>query len=511
MHPTIRALLAESPLRLTLLERGADGALDLAVSWAHGSDLPDPTPFLDAGQILLTTGTQFLDGVAAPPDYVERLARAGIAGLGFGTEVATSGTPTDLVAACAAVGLPLFEVPYEVPFIAIARSIADSVAAAEHARDSWALGAMRAIAFAALKPDGLSATLDELARQLNRPVVLFDANGAAAHESPSGMPPEARHDVAAEARRLLARGQRSSSTVRPGADTAVLQTIGRRSELRGVLAVAGHGDLDASDQTVVTSVVALVGLALEQGREATRARAAVRSTAIRVLLDGRPDVARVVLGELGEDVPAGELAVVRLTSGAERAGDGLDDDSPVIRRALGERFAGALCADLDGTTVAIGPPRLLEDAVEHLASEANGTRTVRAGISAPADRGDLARADREARAALDATTARVPVLRSADLTARGVDWLLGRAESREIASAVLRPIAADPSLIASLEAWLEANGQTDPAARRLGVHRHTLRARISTIERLIDRDLASFEARTEAWIGLHALRSPPPA
>ncbi|PSL37043.1 purine catabolism regulator [Labedella gwakjiensis] len=510
MHPTVRALLAEPSLRLTLLGAGDDQAIDAPVSWAHGSDLPDPTPFLDAGQILLTTGTQFLSGDADPAGYVSRLARAGVAALGFGTEVATAGTPPDLIAACAAVGLPLFEVPYEIPFIAIARSIADRVAAAEHARDAWALGAMRAIAFAALKPDGLAATVDELERVLDRTVLLFDARAEVTHGSRASErvdetgTNDAVDAVVAEARRLLSRGQRSSSTLHPGGQTAVLQTIGRRAELRGVLAVIGRADLDASDQTVVTSVVALVGLALEQGREVSRARAGVRAAAARVLLDGRADLADVVLDELGERTPAGELVVAHLRVVGRRPHG---ETTPSIPTPVEGGDARVLVASLGDDVVVIGPVSGVEATIEQIRSAQDDPGAVRAGLSTVATRDDLARADREARAALDAASSAEPRVRAADLTTRGVDWLLDRPGSRELASAVLRPLSEDPVLLESLEAWLVANGQTDPAARRLGVHRHTLRARISTIERLIGRDLSGVEARTEAWIALRAIRS----
>ena len=55
--------------------------------------------------------------------------------------------------------MPLFEVPYRTPFIAVARANAEAIAAQAYARRSWALAAQRAIALAALRPDGLGATV----------------------------------------------------------------------------------------------------------------------------------------------------------------------------------------------------------------------------------------------------------------------------------------------------------------------------------------------------------------
>jgi purine catabolism regulator len=504
MHPTVRALLAEPSLRLTVLEAGVDGALDAEVSWAHSSDLVDPTPFLDAGQVLLTTGTQFAVDDAHYDEYVGRLAALGIAALGFGTEVVTEGTPDALVAACAAVGLPLFEVPYQVPFIAIGRAVADRVAAAEHARDTWALGAMRSISFAALRPDGLGATLAELARQLDRSVLLVDASGGVTHDEPgnaSALATDDRESITSEAARLLKRGQRSSSTMHLGDLTVTLQTIGRRSELRGILAVAGERELDAADQTVVTSVVALVGVALEQGRVLSRARGSVRSAAVRALLDGRPDLAAAVLAELGEQLPAGDvvLARIRAETGGGADAERREHDRSILDAHLHSDLDADLDADLDGHRILIGPPAAVE-----AAAATTARNRARAGISTLVPIEELPRAFREAGAALDATSPEHPVARAGDLGARGVDWLLDRPGSREIAAAVLQPIADDAVLLSSLAGWLEANGQIDPAARRLGIHRHTLRSRLSTIERALGRDLSSVATRTDLWIALRA-------
>src|SRR5215207_6030086 len=116
VKPTVQTLLDRTELALTLLTPGRalpDGALDAGVPWAHSSDLADPTPFLEAGTLLLTTGTQFgsdsgSDDRAGFDAYVARLRLGGIVALGYGTEVVREGTPDELVAACTTHGLPLF-------------------------------------------------------------------------------------------------------------------------------------------------------------------------------------------------------------------------------------------------------------------------------------------------------------------------------------------------------------------------------------------------------------------
>ncbi len=179
--PTLRALLGRRDLQLRLALDEAElptGVLDRAVRWVHSSDLKDPTPFLSEGLVLLTTGTQFSgDSPTDDDEYVARLHARGVVGLGFGTEVVRDGIPAPLAAACLAAGMPLFEVPYRTPFIAVARAGAEAIAAEAYARRSWSLAAQRAVSLAALRPDGLSATLAELSRQLDAWVGLYDAAG----------------------------------------------------------------------------------------------------------------------------------------------------------------------------------------------------------------------------------------------------------------------------------------------------------------------------------------------
>lgn len=162
--PTLRTLTERSDLRLRMVTDEASlapGALDRRVRWVHNSDLADPTPFLADDLVLLTTGTQFEDDTEIN-SYVARLVRRQVLGLGFGSGVHRDGVPEALVTACANYGLPLFEVPLDIPFLAIARAHAGAIAAEAYARRTWALDAQRALAVAALRPRGLEPTLAEL-------------------------------------------------------------------------------------------------------------------------------------------------------------------------------------------------------------------------------------------------------------------------------------------------------------------------------------------------------------
>jgi DNA-binding PucR family transcriptional regulator len=111
---TVESLIAELGLELV---SGQDAA-QTHVRWVHSTELPDPTPWLKGGELLLTTGLQ-LTGPKLQRELIERLADHDIAGLGFGTGFAHKRIPAALVGAARKRGFPVFEVPYELPFIAI--------------------------------------------------------------------------------------------------------------------------------------------------------------------------------------------------------------------------------------------------------------------------------------------------------------------------------------------------------------------------------------------------------
>jgi PucR family transcriptional regulator, purine catabolism regulatory protein len=115
---TVESLIGELGLELVCGRESAQAH----VRWVHSSELADPTPWLKGGELLLTTGLQ-LSGPKAQRELVERLAEHHIAGLGFGTGFAHKRLPAALVTAARARAFPLFEVPYELPFIAITERV----------------------------------------------------------------------------------------------------------------------------------------------------------------------------------------------------------------------------------------------------------------------------------------------------------------------------------------------------------------------------------------------------
>src|SRR5579872_4389494 len=154
---------------------GEDG-LELPVRWVHISELVDPTPWLSGGELLLTTGLQ-LDTPARQREFVARLADRQLAGLGFGTGFSHAQVPEALVEAAREREFPVFEVPYELPFIAITEAAFSKLVNEQYAVLRRALSAQERLERVVLSERGLEALAGTLATLVGASVLVFDARG----------------------------------------------------------------------------------------------------------------------------------------------------------------------------------------------------------------------------------------------------------------------------------------------------------------------------------------------
>lgn len=502
-QPTLQALLRRRDLDLRLVSHPAAlpvGALERPLRWVHSSDLADPTPFLSDDLALLTTGTQFdaaseRDSASDIGAYVARLADRGVLGLGFGTEVHRSGIPEALVDACALHGIPLFEVPYRTPFIAIARAHSEAIAAQAYARRSWALDAQRGLALAALRPRGLDAIITELSRRLGVWAGMFDAAGALLHSPARDAADRELLDALGErVAEVLARGLEAGQSLTLDGRTFLLSTVGRGGHLRGVIALE-IDTLDAEARAVVTSVIAMSGLALEQSEQLARSRRRLHSQLLRSLLTDDPSIARRVLGAL----PVAPIVVA------------VSGDAPATalvdwweRQRTEHGVASFLAESDDGVTMCVAAD---DDA---LLDELAARFGIRIGASEPDSYAAFSRSHAQALTALRQRST-PGAARFADAAGSSILSALATDEARLVAESRLAPLRAHDAgtgsgLEQSLRVWLEHDARAEQAATALGVHRHTLRSRIAQAGTLLDIDLSSFPARAELWALLETAR-----
>lgn len=496
MPPSINVLLRSRTLKLKLVAPDAGSpVLNEPVSWVHSSDLEDPTPFLDAGQLLLTDGTQFPVGQAIDPVYVQRLVDHGIAGLGFATQVIHGTLPPGLEEACRHHGLPLLEVPDRTPFIAIIRSVADDLAKEEHARAEWSLQAQRAISRAALRPDGLTSILGELERQLHSWVALYDAAGKYVRMPRNRpVPSEISPEVSEKVRHALDLGSRSASHLEVGGQSVTLQTLGRKGSLRGALVIGAIEPLDPARADIVNSVIGLASLALEQTRTLDTARRHLRAGVFEQLLAGSTDVALKTAQQVWGALPREPLLVT-----ASRQ----ESPSPNLLEALellADNHRGAVFYALRGEHLVVLAGTAHQDKVLELLS-----RHGSCGISAETTMEGLSGALEEATRALRrATELGRTAVEFSELSEGGMLGLLHEERAAPVARGLLQPLLAhdeaeQTELLATVREWFANNCIWDKTARHLGVHRHTLRNRIDAAGRILGLNLDNMRDRLELF------------
>lgn len=519
MLPTIAWLLSREQLRLSVVsghresEHAGAGEhphrpelLEAPISWVHSSDLDDPTPFLSSGNVLLTDGAQFGFDEAVErynyDAYVGRLVDAEIVGLGFATRFLHQGMPPGLAAACERAGLPLIDVPDRVPFIAVIREVADQIAAERSRRMEWSISAHKAISRAALKPTGLRSTLVELERQLSCWVGLFDATGAPLLV-PLQQPSTDRFaaPVRDEVARALRKGRRSSTSLTLDSGQVTIQTFGQSGQLRGALALGRGVPLDRAENELVTSVIALATLALEQNRELDTTRGQLRSALLELMLAGNVPVARATAHDVWGALPAEPLSVVAIARQV-RSHYVLDALESLALDSDGRVFF----AERDNTIVVIVGQGSERQQIAQLVAD----HGLAAGSAAAADYPGLGAALGQASHALHAGGRHPGLTDFADIADTGMLGVLHAAGAEQVAHRVLTPLVTfdaehSTALVDTLRSWLAHDCSWGPTAANMGVHRHTVRARIDQAAGILTLDLESFEGRLEVWAALRML------
>ena len=342
MPPTLAAVVRNSSLHLTVLA-GADH-LERPVRWVHTSELDDPTPFLEGGELLLTTGIKLGRSAKNLQAYVHRLADAGVVGLGLGVGLSHAEVPQPLVDAAAQRGLPLLRVPEPTPFIAISKVVSAALAAEQYEAVTTSFEAQEELTRAALGQNGTAAVVRKLAARLGGWAALYDSSGALSVVAPDWAARRAAR-LASEVDRLRRRPAPASAALQgrsPGFDTAdedfvVVQSLGADRRARGFLAVGTEDRITPTERYVLNAAVALLTLTLERSRELRYAEERMGAALLRLVLAGQVPTARQVATGLFGGLPEGTVRV--LVAGPAPGGDKSDKAEKGDKGAKGVRTA----------------------------------------------------------------------------------------------------------------------------------------------------------------------------
>jgi purine catabolism regulator len=492
---TVADLVADPALRLAVVA-GHD-AVDRKIGAAAVSELAEPGPWLQGGELLLTIGLLLDESEAGCAAYVAGLEAAGVRalGIGLGADLRYQAAPPWLVAAADGVGLPLLTVPDGVPFIAVTKAVFAFHAREERRQLEWALQTQRALTAAAVQPGGLVGILAAHERATGRTGLVVDLlDRLVASSGPGGEP------LAAELAELVepvrAQGLLGAAVDLTAQRRREVHPLGSR-RLRAWLLLDGPVDRPSSHQ-VTGDLVSLLSLELERrhglGAAQHRGRAQV--------------VGRLARGTVDDLVAARWLASVGLPDGDLRAAvvsaRHADDLAADMAGALPDALVRVVGGGTEEGTVELAVPV----GVDLPAALATLAPASPAGIGIGVRPGALAVSLRQARSALPESRISGRHVHASEIASSRL--LLSAVAGEKLqayADAVLGHLdAADRSdeLARTLTAFLEHNGHWESAASALRVHRHTVRNRIAAVEELTGRRMASAQDRQELWLALRA-------
>jgi DNA-binding PucR family transcriptional regulator len=530
---TVRDVIADT--ELTLL--AGEGSIDMPVRWVHIAELRDPTPWLSGGELLLTTGLT-LDTAKRQREYIAALVDHGLAGLGFGTGFTHEKVPKALVDAAREREFPLFEVPYELPFIAITEHAFGRLVNEQYALLQRSIAAQERLQRIVLSERGLDAIVGALATLVGGPALVFDGRGElqAMRTFRRELDAEVVAALGEELRERARRGDGRGFV--PGhpelaSGGLVLPVAAADAPDRGVpqaWLVAGKdsGGLAEIDRLILHQAVTVVALELLRRRVADSTERRLAGDVLSAVVAGELEGAE--LGRRLEPFGLGARVTALVLTPAERT------TPEACEAALTEALRGEAVAGLVAVSPAHPPghrrlivallPGFADDELFELAEravaragEALGARPA-AGVGRSVSVNRAREAYHEARCALEARELGATAANGRNGAPGGqvatyrdlgsFQLLLSLQDSdalRLFCESLLGPIEHGEGhyggeLMRSLEAFIECNGQWEAAARRLYCHRHTLRYRIRKIEELTGRDLGSARDRIEFWLAL---------
>jgi PucR family transcriptional regulator, purine catabolism regulatory protein len=512
---TVRGLVDEMGLELAA---GA-GRAEAPVRWVHISELPDPTPWLSGGELLLTTGFQ-LGSEQRQREFVRLLSGHHLAGLGFGTGFEHAALPAALLEEARSLEFPVFEVPFELPFIALTEKAFTRLVNEQYEVLQRGIAIHKRLERLVLEERGLEEVVRALAATIGGAVSVLSARGEtiASKVFRRRLPETALDQVREEVRRRDA-GAGEVIEFAPDHPEIAGRSLVLPVSIRGsgapqawLVAARDAGGLGDFERLILQQAVTVVALELMRQR-------AMRDTERRLAGDV---LAEALTGRLSEEELALRLRPFGIGSRAAvlvfSASDGVAHSEAELDRFLVDAGVGALVASRQDMLCAVVDVPDDSDPIA-LASRAGvalhaAERGVRVGASRPAPVGSLRRSFHEARCALEASAlVNGRAGRVASYRDLGAFQLLLSVQDDEAlrlyCDSVLGPLEAaageyGDELIRSLEAFIEQNGQWEKAARELYCHRHTLRYRIRRVEQLTGRDLSVARDRIEFWLALRA-------
>jgi purine catabolism regulator len=493
MAITVAELVAEPQLGLTLLA-GTEGR-DNRITWAHTSDLPRLWEWVTGGELMMTNGLSIPADAAGQVALAEALMDSGASALAIGEKMHAPPLTAEFLEACNTLPLPLINIPYPLPFIAIARSVAEASLVEESRRLRQTARVYDLLRTAGASEDHWQSLVQRLATELDSELFVVDRR--CLHPwHPEGRPlPDFLADEWAPLPGRVSVAGKNFQWHRIRGRHVLTMDI--PTHANALLVVLPNSE-PHPDAVVLLHAATVLGLQLSRIVLSLEGRHRLAGEFLLQAFDGRLGTADMESRLGAFDVPAQGFLVASISADASTADDGggLAD----VHIELWRHGVASASLKRNNRLQVVVPADVDQQILAHCAGHAS------IGISAPAAVAGLQRALQESLWALG--SARANKLGVAHY-AQGPSWLgmTGFEEGAALVRRLLGPIfdyeqSQDGDLIVTLRTYLNSQRSWQKTAAALFAHRQTIIYRIRKIGELTGLDMGETSTVAQLWFAL---------
>lgn len=170
---TVQYALSLDCLKGSMVVGGKDG-LGRLITGVNVMEVPDILPWVQEGQLLLTTGFSIKDNQEAQEKLIPELARRGLAGLAFKPKRYLDAVPAAMIAAADVSSFPLIELPPEANHPGMLQGIYSELVNRQVSLLKKTVEVHEKAMAVLLKGGGLEQIASTLAQLVDNPVAIYD-------------------------------------------------------------------------------------------------------------------------------------------------------------------------------------------------------------------------------------------------------------------------------------------------------------------------------------------------
>jgi PucR family transcriptional regulator, purine catabolism regulatory protein len=495
MTITIQDLVNNPHLKTQVL--AGNGGLNREVTWAHVCELSDPTPWLNGGELILTTGLAIPRLGQEQKAYIKRLIGAKVSGISIAGRMYAPEMINPLLSEADRNGFPVLLTAYEVPWITITRTVADANSHKEHARllQTLRIYEVAREAFHNTPPSGIVNTLSKIINcslyiinPVNRKPLFYEGKlPNNVKDILKGVRPFDTFDSPA-IQRIEWRGIQALQVIIPTSRPAILLVFNHPT--------------DIPDNIVLRHTATVVGLAIEKDTAIHERQRRLGAEIMEGLIDQRltPDSANFLLANHG--LRKEPRCIVACSAGTQPF------EHEWLHLQLNAGNIPHLLTLRGNVLVALLPASA--ESISSLKSELQ-TTNICFGISNNFDcPSRVAEAYQEALWALRAAEVHNKRFMFYNEESPVSPFLpRSRSETKELVEQVIGDLLAydkkhNSQLVMTLYIYLRENRSWKNASEKLHIHKQTLVYRINRIEEMTERRLNVTNNIAELWLALEA-------